>query len=263
MYLYKFTDVEHADDAPLYISEIGYGVNNQYHGLPRSGYRFHFIIKGCGIYNGKRIQAGQYFVTSPLIPDHYYPDPENPWEYFWFILEGADAPQFLKNIGIHTNFGMICNFEKVSLFYHSFFRTDFDSIATQLYGWGCFNLMLSYIFPDTVAKSKNVIEQRVQDACRYIEHFYFRNLTVKEIAEARHVSDRYLYNNFQKVMGMSPKQYLSKIRFRKACFYLESSQLSITEIAFSVGFESTQHFSAFFKSMSGVSPTTYRKQHQP
>ena len=262
MYLYKFSVVEHSPDAPLYISEIGYGINNQYHGMPRQGYRFHFVVKGSGIYNDKHIQEGQYFVTSPLVPDHYYPDSESPWEYFWFILDGPDAPKFLESLGIGTSSGVIWNFEKVLFFYRSFFRTDFESNAMQLYSWGCFNLMLSYIFPDTASKSKNVIEQRVQDACRYIEHFYFKNITVKDIAEARHVSDRYLYNNFQKVMGMSPKQYLSKVRFRTACFYLETSQLSVSEIASTVGFENVHHFSAFFKSMSGTSPTAYRKQHQ-
>lgn len=262
MFVYKSTLVSYSSDSPVYISEMGYGINNHFRGSPRPGYRFHFVVSGAGVFNNTQIKKGDFFVTSPYLPDCYYPDPEDPWEYFWFILDGIGAKDFLNNSGINTVSGKIRNLDKVTGLYRDFFRTDFQAAATQLYGWGCFCLMLSYISSENVTKSKSIVEQRVQNACRYIEHYYYKSITVKDIADAVQVDERYLYNIFRQKTGMSPKQYLSKIRYRTACFFLETSQLSVGEIASAVGFENLHYFSSFFKSISGVSPTAYKKQHQ-
>ena len=263
MFVYKSTLVAHSADSPLYISEMGYGINNKFRGGPRNGHRIHFVVSGAGTFNDVPIEKGSYFISVPGIPDHYFPDPENPWEYFWFTLEGTNAETFLKENYIRNPIGTIRNIDKAISFYRSFFRTDFKALATQLYGWGCFSLMLSCIQSDDISSCKSIVDQHVERARMYIEHFYYKKFTIGDIADSIHIDERYLYNIFRQKMGMSPKQYLCKVRYDTAMFFLETSQLTISEIASAVGFENGQYFASFFKSVSGISPTEYRKQKKP
>ena len=59
-------------------------------------------------------------------------------------------------------------------------------------------------------------------------------------------------------MEKSPKEYLTDFRIRQACNLLENSDLSITAIANSVGFENNLYFSKAFRKIKGISPKNYR-----
>ena len=68
---------------------------------------------------------------------------------------------------------------------------------------------------------------------------------------------------YQKIItGETPYHYLTKLRITRAQTYLQSSALSVEEIAYSVGFSSLQRFSEMFKKECGVSPLQYRKTHK-
>ena len=64
--------------------------------------------------------------------------------------------------------------------------------------------------------------------------------------------------SFEKVIEKSPKEYLTGFRIRQACNLLEHSDLSITAIANSVGFENNLYFSKAFHKAKGMSPKNYR-----
>ena len=56
----------------------------------------------------------------------------------------------------------------------------------------------------------------------------------------------------------SPKEYLTDFRMKQACYLLEHSNLSITAIANSVGFDNGLYFSKTFHKKKGASPKAYR-----
>lgn len=58
--------------------------------------------------------------------------------------------------------------------------------------------------------------------------------------------------------GLTAMQYLSDIRQKVACYLLSDTELTVTEIAQRVGFESTGDFSTFFKKNTELSPRLYR-----
>lgn len=60
--------------------------------------------------------------------------------------------------------------------------------------------------------------------------------------------------------GQSPKAYLSELRIRQACTLMKKSDISITAIAASVGFENSLYFSKVFKKIKGITPTEYRNK---
>lgn len=94
---------------------------------------------------------------------------------------------------------------------------------------------------------------------QYIRQNYAVNLTSEAICLAFSCSRSYLSHAFKTVVGKSFREYLVDLRLRHAKHLLRFSNLTVTEIAFSVGFNDSNYFSSVFKYKVGVSPLTYRK----
>ena len=93
---------------------------------------------------------------------------------------------------------------------------------------------------------------------QYIELRYKSPLTVKKIGLQVGLSESYFTHLFSKQTGMSPINYLNSYRIKKAIQLLEETELNIAEIAFSVGFQSLQHFNRMFKKFTKKSPKCFR-----
>ena len=68
----------------------------------------------------------------------------------------------------------------------------------------------------------------------------------------------HLYTVFKQTLGVSPKEYLTEYRLRRACALLLEPALSVTAVANSVGFENNLYFSKVFRKRTGLSPSEYR-----
>ena len=68
----------------------------------------------------------------------------------------------------------------------------------------------------------------------------------------------YLYEIFKEEMGMSPQEYLSRLRIAKACEYLELPQATVTSVALAVGYEPSV-FSKALKKIMGINPGKFKK----
>ena len=82
---------------------------------------------------------------------------------------------------------------------------------------------------------------------------------LEEIVRRSGMSASYLSRVFREATGYTPIEYLIQMRVRKAMELLRSTSSSVTEIAASVGFTDANYFSRRFKTVAGVSPTSYRK----
>lgn len=86
-----------------------------------------------------------------------------------------------------------------------------------------------------------------------------QNRPIGAYAAMCHLSESYFYHVFKQSRGMSPVDYRNRIRITNACSLLESTSLSVEEIAALVGFETPFYFSRLFKRAMGVSPRQYRE----
>ena len=103
----------------------------------------------------------------------------------------------------------------------------------------------------------NTSSQYVINAIKYIQFNYFHDISIDDIAKAVGVSRSHLYRVFMSNVGQSPIDYLTNYRISEACYLLKNSQLSIAEIAVSVGFFDQFYFSRVFKKNKGVPPSKY------
>jgi AraC-like DNA-binding protein len=112
------------------------------------------------------------------------------------------------------------------------------------------------------SKSETTIQSfRLNAIENYIEqHLTNPNLSLATIAKNNGISLRYIHRLFR-LKGTSPANWIWSRRLSKASDMLGSpdyAHLHITEIAFSLGFSSSSHFSSAFKEMFGISPSDAR-----
>ena len=110
---------------------------------------------------------------------------------------------------------------------------------------------------DTMPNVGSSSSQYVLAAIKYIQFNYSHDISVDDIAKAVGVSRSHLYRVFMSNVGQSPIDYLTNYRVGEACSLLKSSNLSIAEIAVSVGFFDQFYFSRVFKKVKGVPPSKY------
>ncbi|QNF33353.1 chromate resistance protein [Adhaeribacter swui] len=86
------------------------------------------------------------------------------------------------------------------------------------------------------------------------------SLSLKEISEGLQVNPTYLSREFSKYFdNLTFGEYIRKLRIEKAMQLLNSSQHSLSEIAYLTGFSDQSHFTRIFKKYTGQNPSYYRK----
>ncbi len=221
----------------------------------RNVYIIHYVLSGEGYYNGVKVKEGQGFFIKKGNLHEYASSSDKPWKYFWIIANGEKVFETCKKyLSFHNN-GIFdyCFKNELVAFVNSFFnRYKTISHAKAV---GVFWMIMSSHEKQEMAKgNKYIIEAK-----KYMEQNYYRSVTVYEVAEMLHISDRYLYNLFIKHENISPKKHLNDLRMNRACELLKNNNMSITEVATSVGFDDVLAFSRFFKKNMLISPTKYRE----
>jgi two-component system response regulator YesN len=120
--------------------------------------------------------------------------------------------------------------------------------------------MLELAYIKSQSNSKKA-ESRLDTALRYIKQFHTQNITLNDLAHHLGCSRSSLSHTFKAELGKSFREYLTDLRINDAKSLLRYSALTVTEIAFSVGFSDSAYFSLVFKKSVGASPTEYRKSH--
>lgn len=82
--------------------------------------------------------------------------------------------------------------------------------------------------------------------------------SVREMAKIAHMSEGTFRTLFEHETGVSPNNYSTIQRVREAKLRLQSG-MNVTEVAFSLGFSSSQYFATVFKKWNGLSPSDYLK----
>lgn len=216
----------------------------------------HYVLSGVGFCNGVKISEGEGFFLPRNQVHEYHSSEDNPWTYFWVVLKGDGADDFAKGyIEPDKNGKFVFSFtNKLKEYLDSFFMTK--GSMSQIRAMGYFLVLMSY--HQEKETNKEPVNKYVRDAKEYMENNLHRRLSIYEIAEYLHISDRYLYNLFTEYEGISPKQYFSNLKLKYALKFLEEGNMNVTEIANSLGFSDLFSFSRFFASRMGCSPIKYK-----
>lgn len=101
---------------------------------------------------------------------------------------------------------------------------------------------------------------RLKKLLQYVALHYRERIPLETAAAIMHMSPKYFCSYFTSTFYISFVQYLNRYRIERACILLETTDLSVMEVGFEVGFENFSYFIRKFKEIQGCTPSVYRKQ---
>ena len=101
-------------------------------------------------------------------------------------------------------------------------------------------------------------QERMRTMLTFIHENYMNHILLKDIANQANVSVGECCRCFKDMILQSPNQYLMQYRISRAMEFLNSTELSVTEVAMQCGFNDTSHFIQYFKKKTGMTPSEYR-----
>jgi AraC-like DNA-binding protein len=107
---------------------------------------------------------------------------------------------------------------------------------------------------------KVYLYRRIVQAKLFIDNHYSESIDLNNIADEAYFSKFHFIRLFKKTYGKTPHHYLTQVRIEIAKQLL-TKNISISEVCFSVGFNSATSFTGLFKKLVGSSPSEFQ-QHQ-
>lgn len=181
--------------------------------------------------------------------------------HYKFFDYSANESLFLSQKEEHTIGGIIKSIEQE---YHSNIdKFSHDIIIAQL------EVILNYAerFYQRQFLTRRKTSHKILDSLEEILRDYFdkEDLTTKglpsvqKIAEKLNISPNYLSELLKALTGQNTQQHIHEKLIQKAKGMLSTTELSISEIAYALGFEHSQSFNKLFKSKTELTPQEFRQ----
>jgi AraC-like DNA-binding protein len=235
----------------------------------RSHYIIHLVLSGNGVYFTHGIpypiSENQGFLISPGEVIEYCADKLTPWSYAWIGFDGIHSKSLLyqANIDAKRPVFAINNITRLISYIHSMLNCVHRDLGRDEMLLGLLYQFISELIRQNGSKEhktkQSFQEEYIRKCIMYIADHYSNSLNVKELSTFVGLDRSYLYSLFMRYLRISPKEYITQFRMKKATELLHTG-LNIQEIARSVGYEDALLFSKNFKRQNGLSPSQYRRK---
>ncbi len=223
-------------------------------------YTLHVILAGSGTVKLGEVscsaKAGDLFFLPPELPILYYPNRDDLWRYVWFELTGVHAGAYGRMMGFSADTPVIPGSGETVETVCRLMRKMDEKTAGYYDALSAFYAVLG----QNSTGEETTPESFSGTVISYLHrHYQNPRLCAEEICRAFRISHSYLCRLMKQETGKPMMQHLIKIRIAEACRMLEKTQMSVKEIAYSVGFRDELHFMKTFKRQIGISPREYRR----
>ncbi len=258
------------NDKDIYVNSTGSSVyEGDFVGGHRLGRKdFHLLYLYSGELNmkyGKKrivLKCGQLIILPPGTPFFYANAKKTRTEYMWINFTGSQAEKLINSaeIPINTPFTVTTPqyiFEGFETFFTEFKCRPF--LHELAISYKLVHLMVLFS-RSTGGRVRNKKSGPLTDTLVYIGENYTQDIPTEKLAEMEHLSCAHFRRLFKEKTGMTPTQYITAMRLKYAEQMLLETDLSIKEIAKSVGFSDQLYFSKVFSHYFGSSPSDFRKR---
>ncbi len=211
---------------------------------------------------GRALRSGDLIVFSPGTPFCYFKPEGVEMEYYWVHFTGYLAPELLSQCGIPVNQIVTpgCD-ERVGACFDKLFDvflTRSDRFGVQmLHGLSGILLELGRCLAEGGSAGERV-RSRVSRALTYIHAHLGQPVSVRELAQAEHMSVSHFRAVFRESTGLSPQDYVTLAKLNFACELLRQTDMSVKQAAAAAGYTDPQYFSRVFCKHLGMPPGAYR-----
>ncbi|MGI5894941.1 MAG: AraC family transcriptional regulator [Candidatus Merdivicinus sp.] len=140
------------------------------------------------------------------------------------------------------------------------FEGEKDILAKELFQRirECY-LMVTDTYDEKESTRGELLRQNIQE---YVNtHFADPQISLSSVADAFHITESYLSRIFKQETGENFSKYVEKLRVEKAQELIETKQLTFSEVAEKVGYNSPQVFRRAYKRVCGMSPSENTLKH--
>ena len=102
--------------------------------------------------------------------------------------------------------------------------------------------------------------RKLRHAVAHIDQNLQKNLSLTDLAAIAEMNPQYFARTFKNWVGLPPHRYIIEKRIERAKFLLETTELSLSDIASEVGIASQSHFTTLFHRVTGMTPREYREK---
>ena len=230
----------------------------------RSNYYIMYIFEGCCtvVENGQEIKAyaGSLILYRPGERQEYFFDGNSRAVIYYSLFNGSACEEIINDAGLCKRITAIGASKKQELM----FSEIVDEFHTKKPYWKqCTSALLWKFLVDAIRNSeKNIyptVRHEIYDVIKYMHSNYWENHNVSLFAAKSHLSEGRFSHVFKEITGMSPKQYLQKLKVDNALSLLSSTTLSVSEVASMVGIENANYFTRLLKKHTGATPKSIQK----
>ena len=210
-----------------------------------------------------RINSGAVFFMFPNHRFHYKVDPDTKWTILWIGVYGSLVENYVKLLDLSPENPVFYpqSPDKIEDVLTRIFETSkIENLSSKI---KCISLVQSFfskLFENF--SEKKIKNSHINEAVHFMRLNYDVGISVNDVATKINIDRSYFSRIFRDEFSVTPGKWLNDFRLTKACELLKESDLTIGEIASSVGIFDALYFSRLFKKSFGISPSTYRKQNQ-
>ncbi len=229
-----------------------------------------YITQGKGRFQSAHtppvtVEKGTVILLRPGELHSYQPSKTTGWAEYYIGFEGSTFDRMLQLLELDKGVQLWrigANNELTRLYERAFEIASDKKIAPQplLTGIVCHMLgLLNYAIRNlSDHPAANRLEQAIERAKIIMEERLTEDLDLQELASELNLSYSWFRKTFKEYTGHAPANYFQRLKLLRARRLLAETQLPIKEIAFSLGYKSTEHFFAIFKKSTGCTPLSYR-----
>lgn len=261
---------EHPLSKACYTTAIGYYPKAKSHEMKRTEHDDYILIY-CADGRGslslghvkQMVKAGELFILPPNTMHAYQADEGQPWTVYWCHFQGEQAKDFFGYIYQGQSSPLIRNMTNID--FMQLFRELIETVrdSTQLSGF----IHASNLFRHILTKIERQMKQgdkyengiSIPKVQQYMRANINKHVSLDELASLSHCSKYHFARQYQRLTGTSPLRYFMELKMEHACFLLEQTSLSMSEIAFQLGYDDALYFSRVFRKVLGTAPSVYRK----
>lgn len=206
-----------------------------------------------------RIQSGQCAIWYPGVRHMYTFTVEGDPSTFFLHFTGAAAQEAMGFVApasppVYT----ITERTAFESLFRQLLRTHLVKSDNHILEENALLMQIISILAQSSNPSKPAIRKDILHAMEYMKNHMTEDFSVEQYAASVNLSSSRFSHLFSKTIGMSPHQYLTRLRLERAQAYLRDSTMSIAEISDTVGFSDPLYFSRLFSKTYGLSPRAYR-----
>ena len=255
---------------PFYCTDSGKFTNGDRYYTKREGYEGYLLLAtfdGCGrlLYKGQScvLTKGSAVLVDCRDYHEYFTPPNEKWG-FYYMHFNAGSMEGYRNALVAKLTPIKLRMEKhfwqlLEQIYRTSFKSDVISYAIQSNAISNVLTELMHSIAEDSTNPKQLTRPEITALADYIQKNYTEQLSLEDFVEITHLSKHHLIRAFKMQTGMSPYKYLHMCRIDKAVDLLKIPDMTVTQIAYAVGYNDPIVFTRHFKAFHNVTPSEYRK----